>query len=124
MRAWEDEAKCKGMGEVFHPATSEAEAEVAPRAKAVCEGCPSQMPCLAYAMARPGLRGIYAGETTEDRNRRRLVEAVRGRGCGAGPFMARCVLCGGVYSVVAGRLRAHLGEGGWWCVPPHGAHRP
>lgn len=117
--AWEADAACKGMGDLFHPDVR-AEADVVVTARGVCSTCPSQQPCLAYAMARPGLSGIYAGTTTRDRNRCRQVTAIAMKRRTAGPYRAVCVLCGKEWGLSDGGLiEAHIDEHGWWCVSPH-----
>lgn len=44
------------------------------QAKRICAGCPERLPCLEYALADPGLLGIWGGLTTRER-----VDMRRGR---------------------------------------------
>ena len=41
--------------------------ERAEAAKAICARCPVQAPCLAYALDRPELRGIWGGLSERER---------------------------------------------------------
>ena len=41
------------------------------QAKAICAGCPVLAECRAYALATPGLLGIWGGTTGQDRRRAR-----------------------------------------------------
>lgn len=45
-------------------------------ARALCGGCPVQVPCLEYAVALPSLEGIWGGTTADERREIRQ----RGRG--------------------------------------------
>jgi hypothetical protein len=36
-------------------------------AKAICRGCPVRVTCLEEAMADPGLRGVWGGTSTRER---------------------------------------------------------
>lgn len=56
-------AACKGM-----PTDLFVGPNASPtRAKQVCEGCPDRRACLAWAVPRPDLYGIWGGLTTEER---------------------------------------------------------
>jgi WhiB family redox-sensing transcriptional regulator len=45
------------------------------RAKKLCEGCPSQLPCLEYALANRVDHGVWGGAS--ERQRRRILKARR-----------------------------------------------
>ena len=45
------------------------------RAKKLCEGCPSQSPCLEYALANRVEHGVWGGAS--ERQRRRILKASR-----------------------------------------------
>jgi WhiB family redox-sensing transcriptional regulator len=45
------------------------------RAKKLCEGCPSQSPCLEYALANRVEHGVWGGAS--ERQRRRVLKARR-----------------------------------------------
>jgi WhiB family redox-sensing transcriptional regulator len=69
---WRDQALCaQSDPEAWFPEAGE-HAELA---KAICRTCPVQAPCLAYALDRPGLRGIWGGLSERERRaaRRRAV---------------------------------------------------
>ncbi len=56
------EAACRGMDvNIFF--TERGDVAGVRRAKAVCEGCPVQAECLAYALRQPhSLQGIWGGK--------------------------------------------------------------
>ena len=69
---WRDQALCaQSDPEAWFPEAGER----AELAKAICRTCPVQAPCLAYALGRPGLRGIWGGLSERERRaaRRRAV---------------------------------------------------
>lgn len=73
---WRDQSLCRAYPqELFFPERENA--ETIPKAKAVCHACPVQEQCLDYALADPGLVGIWGGTT--DRERRRLRVMLAGR---------------------------------------------
>jgi WhiB family transcriptional regulator, redox-sensing transcriptional regulator len=63
---WADRAACRGADvDVFFPqGPSRA-------ARTYCATCPVRVDCLAFAMARPDLRGIWGGLTAAQRENRR-----------------------------------------------------
>ena len=63
---WMQAAACRGRTEVnFFPSKEDTSAP----AMAVCSICPVTVPCLAYALARPELVGIWGGTS----HRRRMT---------------------------------------------------
>jgi WhiB family transcriptional regulator, redox-sensing transcriptional regulator len=61
---WADQALCaQADPEAWFPEKGEA----AEQAKAICAACPVLAPCRAYALARPELRGIWAGLSERER---------------------------------------------------------
>jgi WhiB family redox-sensing transcriptional regulator len=61
---WPDQALCaQADPETWFPEQGEA----AKVAKAICAACPVLAPCRAYALARPELRGIWAGLSERER---------------------------------------------------------
>ncbi|MFD9905603.1 WhiB family transcriptional regulator [Streptomyces sp. NPDC059063] len=72
-RDWEADALCAQVDpDLWHPAVG------APvrAAKRICAACPALADCRAYALARPGLTGIWGGLTTRERGRLREQGAV------------------------------------------------
>jgi WhiB family transcriptional regulator, redox-sensing transcriptional regulator len=69
---WPEQALCaQADPEAWFPEAGER-AEVA---KAICARCPVQAPCLAYALDRPELRGIWGGMSERERRAVRRGEA-------------------------------------------------
>jgi WhiB family transcriptional regulator, redox-sensing transcriptional regulator len=62
---WMKRAACKGMTRVMFN-----ERNALP-AKNVCATCPVIDPCLAHALADPGLQGVWGATTEADRDRLR-----------------------------------------------------
>ena len=63
---WYDQAMCKGASSsVMAPTRGESVAE----ALALCSTCPVLVPCRKYALATPGLIGVWGGTTGRDRRR-------------------------------------------------------
>lgn len=76
---WRELAACAGRDEsVFFPPT-DAERAMVRAAKAVCDGCPVQADCLAYAVETGQTEGIWGGLTASERRtyRRKLISAAR-----------------------------------------------
>jgi WhiB family redox-sensing transcriptional regulator len=70
--AWMAGAVCAQTDpEAFFPAKGE---RLRP-ARMVCAACPVRLDCLAYALARPGLEGIWAGTTRNERQAMRRQSA-------------------------------------------------
>jgi len=66
--AWQASAACRGQPtRLFFPGTGEVQGPV----KAVCESCPVLAECLAYALERPELRGVWGGTGERERARMR-----------------------------------------------------
>jgi WhiB family transcriptional regulator, redox-sensing transcriptional regulator len=63
--AWMRRAACKGMTRTFFDTRN------ALPAKNVCAECPVVDPCLDFALADPGLQGVWGGTTEADRDRLR-----------------------------------------------------
>jgi len=78
-------AACAGMDpSIFVPRRGMSVSE----AKAVCAGCPVTAECLAYALADPGLEGVWGGTSSSKRViMRRASPVVR--------EPVACVVCGG-----------------------------
>lgn len=63
---WEDHAACVDHDrELFFPEPETH--ELAAPARAVCAACPVAEQCLEFALARPGLYGVWGGLTTSER---------------------------------------------------------
>ena len=77
--AWRDQAACKGMDPgLFFPERGSGQVAIE-AVLAVCEGCPSKGPCLAYAMGHGEFEdpsGLWGGTT--GRQRRAMRRARRG----------------------------------------------
>ncbi|MGH3500941.1 MAG: WhiB family transcriptional regulator [Nocardioidaceae bacterium] len=72
LQPWMEDALCAQTDpEVFFPDKGQS----AKQAKRVCARCPVQQPCLAYALDRPELQGVWGGLT--ERERRQLRTARR-----------------------------------------------
>lgn len=74
IRDWElrqfDGALCKGLPPAwFFPEQRQS----AGQARAICHECPCQLECLSWALAHPGLRGIWGGTTERERQRIRAA---------------------------------------------------
>jgi WhiB family redox-sensing transcriptional regulator len=63
---WMDHAACKGMTDVFFPATGSGNPATTyvEQARAVCANCPVQGPCADYANQIDARHGVWAGHTT------------------------------------------------------------
>ncbi len=66
---WRDKAACRSTDpELFFPVGSTASAlEEIRTAKAVCQSCPVQLPCLRFALETNQDTGIWGGTTEEER---------------------------------------------------------
>jgi len=98
-----DPRPCKAPGadpDLWFP--EPAEARKAEAAKALCAACPDRAACLAGALARNELHGIWGGLT--ERERRALPRQHPCRRCGA-PAPLRAVYCGDVCRAAARRAR-------------------
>lgn len=64
IREWVRRASCRGRGvdPYFPPGGGSTIA-----ARAVCSGCPVRPECLAYALADPGLQGVWGGMSDAER---------------------------------------------------------
>ena len=68
--AWWADAACRGRPDLnFFPDRGEAPAAAA--AKAVCAGCPSAAPCLAFAIEEHIDIGVWGGMSASERRRAR-----------------------------------------------------
>ena len=73
--AWMADAACLEHPEVeFIPANPSTE-QNADEARAICARCLCREECLAYALADPGLLGIWGGTTTAERRTMRRQQA-------------------------------------------------
>lgn len=62
--AWQRRAACRSLDPAtFYPTSAQGSAT----AKAVCEACPARSDCLAHALERPELDGIWGGMTPGER---------------------------------------------------------
>jgi WhiB family redox-sensing transcriptional regulator len=82
MDDWRDHAECRAEDpDLFFPiGTTGPSLHQARRAKAVCEHCPVQEPCLRWAMKTGQAVGIWGGTTETERRllaRRRQTAARR-----------------------------------------------
>lgn len=66
---WTGKEPCRQLPEVFHP--DQADNRTAEIAKWICKRCPSQDPCLEWAVRDPTLEGIHAGTTARQRGHMR-----------------------------------------------------
>lgn len=63
--AWMSEANCIGTDpEAWFPGKG---GRVSPMQRKICDACPVQACCLAYALREPYLRGIWGGLTESQR---------------------------------------------------------
>ena len=70
--SWRQRAGCRGVDpDVFYPSTDEEAAA----AKAICNQCPVQQPCLEYALSQRERDGVWGGAT--ERERRRMIRQRR-----------------------------------------------
>lgn len=78
MRNWRDQAACLAVdGDVFYPeGRGRAFRDAEERAVAVCRTCPVATQCLAYALGRRDVWGVWGG-TTEDERKEMLSIRVR-----------------------------------------------
>ena len=64
--SWMDEALCAQIGgDLWLP---ENGGYSSPVAKQVCGVCPVRFECLEYALAQPGIQGVFGGTTDKERN--------------------------------------------------------
>lgn len=76
---WREDAACSGLDtRLFFPTAEEDPAQLK-LAREVCESCPVQELCLAYAVESRQTVGIWGGATTRERRRlrRRWLEKAR-----------------------------------------------
>lgn len=68
---WRPDAACGSTvdPDVFFPDERDEPTQAA--ARAVCAGCPVMAVCREYALARPGLKGIWGGLTDRERQDQR-----------------------------------------------------
>jgi WhiB family redox-sensing transcriptional regulator len=71
--AWKEEARCKGMLDLFFP--ERGENKTVTRAKAVCSMCHVQEQCLNYALENGDVHGIWGGKS--ERQRRLIRRNIR-----------------------------------------------
>lgn len=79
--SWRHDAACRDTSpELFFPigTTGQAVEQIA-EAKAVCMSCPSQEPCLAYALSSNQDSGVWGGASEEDRRHLRRTYINRRR---------------------------------------------
>jgi len=78
-QGWRELAACAGREDNLFFPVNEAERSLVVAAKAVCEGCPVQDECLAYAIETGQNEGIWGGRTSSERRtvRRRWAAASR-----------------------------------------------
>ncbi|MGE2723554.1 WhiB family transcriptional regulator [Mycolicibacterium pulveris] len=63
---WRLRAACIGVDpDLFFP--DPGDSILAQRAKAVCDGCPVSDECLAFALARHEMFGVWGGKTRRER---------------------------------------------------------
>lgn len=62
---WSGDEPCRTAPDVFHPEITDSRA--AEIARWLCKRCPSQVPCLEWAMQDPQLEGIHAGTSRRQR---------------------------------------------------------
>jgi len=73
--AWQRRAACRGQGpEMFFARLGDDGAAVQ-AGKAVCQTCPVQPECLAFALADPMSRGVWGGTSQETRQAMRRASA-------------------------------------------------
>ncbi len=70
--AWMEQAECVGL-DIMVPDT----AEQSKQAQAVCVECPVRSECMEYALADPGLVGIWGGMTSRERRQERQRRDVK-----------------------------------------------
>lgn len=63
---WHADAKCHGMTQIMYPTR---EAKTAEEARAICQTCPVQEPCLEYALSTGEKFGIFGGLSEKQRRR-------------------------------------------------------
>ena len=66
-REWRELAACAGREDNLFFPVNEGERSLVGAAKAVCEGCPVQAECLAYAIETGQNEGIWGGLTSTER---------------------------------------------------------
>lgn len=69
---WMDDGTCRTVEDpdIFFPENESFRKQIR-TAQKICSNCPVQRRCAEYALARPGLRGIWGGLTGGDRMRLR-----------------------------------------------------
>ena len=69
--SWRAIGSCRGSDpNLFYPiGRGRSAQQQIEEAKAICRGCPSLEPCLAFALASRQYRGIWGGTSPEDRRR-------------------------------------------------------
>jgi len=78
MSLWRERASCRSTDpDLFFPVgTTGIALDHIAAAKAVCRGCPSQEPCLEYALQTNQDSGIWGGASEEER---RVIRRARRR---------------------------------------------
>jgi hypothetical protein len=77
---WTEHAACKGLTDLFYGDTT---ADVR-AARAVCQTCPVQLDCLAYAREGRELFGVWGGQATKERLRDQAGKRIVQHGTVAG----------------------------------------
>jgi WhiB family redox-sensing transcriptional regulator len=63
---WQDHAACIGLDQdIFFPGSGDSTGP----AEAICEGCPSRLDCLQYALDNGIEHGVWGGHNTKARKR-------------------------------------------------------
>jgi WhiB family redox-sensing transcriptional regulator len=72
---WQRQAACRGMDSDVFIAAGKGTGESYVTAKAACDRCEVRSECLEFALADPGLLGVWAGTTERERRemRRRVA---------------------------------------------------
>lgn len=79
---WRSASACRHANpDLFFPVatTVRGRAELAAKAKAICDGCPVRPECLEFAQSNELNYGIWGGTTPEDRTRIRRREQRQAR---------------------------------------------
>lgn len=66
---WTGAEPCQRVPEIFHPDSGDT--RDAATAKWICRLCPSQRPCLEWALSDPALLGVHGGTTYRQRRKMR-----------------------------------------------------
>lgn len=65
--SWMDQALCAQIGgDLWLP---DSGGHSSPLAKRICQGCEVRFECLEYALAQPGIQGVFGGLTDKERGR-------------------------------------------------------